>query len=243
MAISPNIVLLEPDKAFGSELIDHLSNAGFDVILTNSCVKAQQALCAQQALAFLSETEFSQQKIIPMLDDLIELRKLPPVVMLLSSNPQFPIEQAFSRGVDAIFTKPFSMASLTDLLKSTTTPYLNSQMSRKSSRIYTDFPISLSKIGSVDESSSIQGTVMNLSQKGAFTEVHRGTPPSVGDIMEFEIRFPDAVTVCGLGRVTWLNLIFGGSQRFGFGLEFDSSSEEIGLIFEAVNRLKTFSRL
>jgi CheY-like chemotaxis protein len=236
--VAPNIVLLEPDKAFGSELADELSNAGFDVVMAGTASSAQQALCAQQALALVLETQFLGGKVVSFLDELISLHKLPSVVILLSDDPSFNASEAFRRGVDAVFIKPFSRTAFLELIKAASKPFLGAQL-RRTTRIDTDFPVSLTKLGTA---STLAGLVMNLSQGGAFVEVHGGSTPAVGDIFEFEITFPDGTPVGGIGRVSWIRLLQSGAQRFGFGLEFDRNSPEIERIFDAVNRLKTFSR-
>jgi hypothetical protein len=172
------------------------------------------------------------------LDDLISLHKIPSVVILLSDDPTFNASEAFRRGVDAVFKKPFSMGALLELIKAASKPYLGVQL-RRATRVDTDFPVSLTKVGAT---STLAGFVMNLSQGGAFVEVHDGSVPAVGDLFEFQITFPGEMAVGGCGRVSWIRLLQSGAQRFGFGLEFDRNSPEIEQIFEAVNRLKTFSR-
>jgi CheY-like chemotaxis protein len=237
-AVSPNVVLLEPDRNAGIELADELTDAGFDVVVTSSASKAEQALCAQQALALVAEVEFPGCQLVSFLDNLLKLRKLPRIVILMTSDSSFHASEAFRRGIDAVFTKPFSKQALKELLKESVRSQVSVQQ-RRISRVNTDFPIALNKAG---EENSLSGSVMNLSQGGAFVEVHQGAVPEVGNVFEFEIVFPDESVVSGLGRVAWVRLLLSQSRRFGFGLEFDLNSPEIGQIFAAVNRLKTTSR-
>ncbi len=236
--VCPNIVLLEPDKTFGSELADELSNAGFDVVVTGSASSAQQALCAQQALALVLETKFPGGKVTSFLDDLITLQKMPSVVILFTDDPDFNASEAFRRGVDAVFKKPFSRSAFLELMKAASKPYLGTRL-RKATRIDTNFHVLLTKQGT---DTTLDGLVMNLSQGGAFVEVHGGSVPEVGDVFEFEITFSDGSVVRSNGKASWVRLLQSGSRRFGFGLEFDQNSPEIEHIFEVVNRLKTFSR-
>lgn len=233
--LAPNVVLFDPNKTLCRDIAFDLENIGFDVITTTNANITHQALCSQNAVALIMNIDALGHRGITLLDNLLNSQKIPPVVILITSNATFNAGEAFLRGVDAVFTSPFSEKALVNLVKDAAQPQLKNHL-RRSTRINTHFNIIVKVLSTAN---NLEGVVMNISQGGAFVEIHKGESPAVNGKITFEISFPDNTIVEGRGTVSWIRLLENGSMRTGFGVQFDHGSPNIEKLFLAVNQLKT----
>ncbi|MBI2606688.1 MAG: response regulator [Deltaproteobacteria bacterium] len=155
---------------------------------------------------------------IELLDRVKKRSHVTPVVILITGYADLTIEEAFDRGADAVFSKPFDRKELLEAIRRALTQRENLWAERPE-MIPVDFEIELEFS---DLNLATTGRALNIGRGGMFVALRAPLPtPGVG--ARFRILFgsdPAFQTLAGEGIVRWARTNAQEGLPIGCGIEF-----------------------
>lgn len=231
------LLILEPDLNMLAFLEKNFANQGFEVFVATHGEQAYDLIIKERIVAMVCSAEISgnPSTAISLIDKLNISNTTPSVICIITEDSNYKISDAFDRGIDAVFVKPFEVKTLVALVKSSITPHLDNEVYRRVSRVSASFSV---EVKNNISNELITGFAENLAQGGLFISVQHGFPPKIGDYVEVKIMLSDANFIKGNGTVTWLRSLQIGTNKVGFGIKFDVDKSETEKIYQLVNTLK-----
>jgi hypothetical protein len=159
--------------------------------------------------------------------------------MFITGFADISLEEAFDRGADAVFSKPFDRAALMEAVIRAIQP-MPEKFQSKRSRVPTDMTVGLSFLG---KTTSVIGKVKNIGRGGFFVET-AGELPLVRQELEFRIEtsIEGIAEITGTGIVRWVREKSEESVSPGCGIEFVNLDKScLKKVVEMINFLKTRS--
>ena len=138
-----------------------------------------------------------------------------PLVMMMSGYSDLTIEEAYNRGADALFGKPFDVFEICAALERALTP--EAQPRRSSPRMAVGVEVKLRFPAPLPPRT---GRLLNISQGGMFVQIPSPHPPT-GSQVSFHVMFSEGpfAPINGDGVVKW-SVIELDESRSGLGIEF-----------------------
>jgi Tfp pilus assembly protein PilZ len=175
---------------------------------------------------------------IELLDKIKDFNPELPTLMFITGFADLTLEEAYNKGADAVFSKPFDRKELlTAIIKATNTKQ-EIWGERKADRVDVDFKIKL-KLPAL--STATQGRVLKIGRGGAFVAIDDKLPV-VGTEVSFKIDFNEGAPpeLAGSGIVRWIRPTTNENKPKGVGIEFlHLSNESRDAIITLIQKLKT----
>lgn len=177
---------------------------------------------------------------VELLDKIKELNPEIPVVIFVTGFSDLPLEDAYDKGADAVFSKPFDRKALMEIVIRVTLSREGKWDNRSSERLSSEFKIELylPELGV-----AIQGKVLNIGRGGMFVSLQNNFPKIKGKV-EFCIAFDHGMPkkIDGCGVVRWVRANGSDAKPSGCGIEFEHLSDQSRKqVIELINSLKTKS--
>lgn len=233
------ILVVDDEPALRKAIIYDLKKKGFNVLDAENGTKAFEIVKNSKIDLVLTDVRMPGGDGVELLDRIKALNPKLPVVMFITGFADISVEEAYNKGVDAVFSKPFDRKALfAAVIKAIAEK--DEQGSRKSNRLDANFDIEMSL---ADLNMTTHGKILNISRSGIFVALN-GNFPSVGSKVNFNIRFHNGSqkNIAGSGLIRWVRAQASDTIPAGCGLEFDYL-DDLGRkqIIELINLLKTKS--
>ena len=212
-----SILIVEDEPDLRKAIVYDFKKLGYNVTDTENGKNAFEIVKKNKVDIVLTDVRMPGGDGIELLDNIKNKNPELPVVMFITGFADISPEDAFDKGVDAIFSKPFNRKELFAAVERAVKEK-EEQWSTRSDRFTSDFDIELEF---EDFNYAVQGRVLNIGRGGVFV-AHDGILPRVGSLTQFNVSFKQGVPrgIIGQGIVRWVRSPSVPNFQSGCGLEF-----------------------
>lgn len=211
---------------------------GFNVLTASNGKEGFDLLTSNKVDLVISDVRMPGGSGIQLLDNVKEKDVFFPVMMLITGFTDMPLDEAYDRGADAVFSKPFDRKALFDAVVGALTP-AEERFSRRDCRVELSVPIGIKCVKSNLHFSS---SILNIGRGGMFITLDKSFPAEL-EAVEFKLEVPahPTVPVEGQGVVRWLRRQETADKLpVGCGIEFNCLGlESMKAFFELIKRHRT----
>lgn len=232
------ILIVDDDAAFRNALVFDFKRRGFQVLHAENGKVAFELIKTQKVDIVLTDVKMPGGDGVDLLDRVKERSPILPVVMFITGFADISLEEAYDKGADAVFTKPFDRKSLMSAVIRAVSDKEEVWGARASERIDVDFKIEL-HFPALNH--AIQGRVLNIGRGGIFVALSEHYP-KVDVKTTFHIRFEHGTPqeISGSGIVRWIRAQHSSDRPAGCGIEFESFNDHCReQLIELINQSKT----
>lgn len=233
---TPTILIVDDEQFLREAIAMDFKRRKFNVLLAANGREAFDIVLKEKVDIVLSDIRMPNGDGLELLDRIKARDANLPVVMFITGFADLTVEDAYARGADAIFPKPFDRKALAAAVDRAITDSAE-RYSRKESRVDSDLGIGI-KFRSTD--GTFRARVKNLGRGGMFVEMEGGFPEAT-DEADFRLDLPSGpnVKVSGVGIVRWVRKLPSGDQPAGCGIEFTGLDREcLVQVIELINDSK-----
>ena len=236
-------ILVVDDEADLREAIAFdLKKQGYPVFTAGNGREAFEIVKNQTISVILSDVRMPGGDGLELLEKVRENFPDGPIVILISGFADISIEEAYHKGAQAVFPKPFDRKALLKRVAQATSPK-GEMWKNREERLHVDFTVSTDLSEDVLLSSAAQAH--NLGRGGMFLALG-GKLPSEGSDVRFSVnlQFPDGTvsSIKGTAIVRWIRRETTESGPRGIGVEFQTLEPQCRkLLVEFINEHKTRS--
>lgn len=232
------VLIVDDEADLRKAIAFDFKRKGFNVFEAENGTQAFQIVCSDQIDIVLTDVRMPNGDGLELLDNIKARDPHLPVVMFITGFADITLDEAYDRGVDAVFAKPFDRKMLLDSVLRALEPIQERWGSRTSERIETNFSITLKF---ADFENAVGGKVLNIGRGGMFVGLSDNFP-AVGSAVTFELHFAQGElrNLNGEGVVRWVRMQQNENRPTGCGVEFqfvDSGSRET--LIEIVSKIKS----
>ncbi len=231
------ILVVDDEPGLRKAVVFDFKRRGYQVQEAENGKEAFEIFKASHFDIVLTDVRMPNGDGIELLDRIKELNPNVPVVMFITGFADMTTEDAYHKGVDAIFPKPFDRKSLFAAVERATLGRDTVWSARAGERAQVDCTIEL-KFG--EFSQACQGHVINIGRGGIYVALKDNIPP-VNTKVSFQITFAKGLPreISGNGVVRWIRTTDAPDAPAGCGLEFeyltDESRKEILALLSGAN--------
>lgn len=232
------VLIVEDEATLRAAVAFDFRTKGFNVLVANNGVDAWAILQKSRVDIILSDIRMPGMGGLELLDKVRERSAEAPVVIFLSGFAEITAEEAFSRGADALFMKPFDRKALMGLVMRKMLTKDEAWAARKNDRFDVDFEANLNF---PELQLAIGGRVLNIGRGGIFVALTEGFP-KVGAKAQFKIQFKSGNVdlIEGMGTVRWVRTRGTETDPAGCGIEFEMLNDTCRReVIELINNLQT----
>lgn len=233
------ILVVDDETILRATIARDFLRKGYKVLEAPDGKEAFRLVEANHIDVVLTDVRMPNGDGVELLERIKAKNRLLPVVMFITGFADISLADAYDKGVDVVFAKPFDRKALAEAVTRVTTP-LDERWSAKRDdhRLNTFFKI---KLQFPELRLETSGSVLNIGRGGMFVALSKETIPSVNSSVAFEIELRGH-SLIGNGLVRWVRTESEQNTPSGCGIEFQFLNENIRRdIIEWVNALKTQS--
>lgn len=211
------LLVVDDEEALRNAIAFDFERKGFNTLKASNGLDAFELVGKQRPDLVITDVRMPGGDGVELLERIKNLNPEIPVVMFITGFSDLSQEEAFDRGADAVFAKPFNRKMLFNAVMRA----LSSQgerWARKFERFDVSFEIQL-KFPSLR--SAIDARVLNVGRGGMFVELKKELP-KVDDTIEFhvELQNGEVTSFSGVGIVRWVRTELSDELPAGCGIEF-----------------------
>jgi CheY-like chemotaxis protein len=202
---------------------------GFNILEAKNGLDAFELFLTKKIDLIITDQKMPDGDGILLLERIKDVSPMLPVVMFSGSELPVDHDEAYDKGADAIFPKPFDRKALLAKVKQAISNRDDNWRVRDTGRVEAKFDL---KMVFPELQSAVTGQVLNIGRGGVFVRME-GPFPNVGSTASFSIKFDrgDVHELQGSGIVRWVRTESADDMPAGCGIEFtslsDSSRQEI----------------
>lgn len=235
----PKILIVDDEPDLRDAIAFDFKRKGFNVFTASCGVDAISILKKESINVVLSDVRMPNGDGLTILDYVKSQNVFLPVVMFITGFADITLEEAFDRGADAVFSKPFDRKVLMETVSRAIQP-MTERFQRKEVRVDVEIPVGLSFGGGV---AMISTKMTNLGRGGMFVVLDKEFP-KIGEPVEFRIEasIKGIFEIVGSGVVRWIREREIEGAPSGCGIEITNLDPTcLSRVVELVNYLKTRS--
>jgi CheY-like chemotaxis protein len=212
----PSILIVDDEADLRDAIAFDFQRKKFRVLTAASGNEAWEILQKESVNVVLSDVKMPNGSGVQLLDRVKERNAFMPVVILISGFAEISLEEAYEKGADAVFAKPFDRKTLFDTVNRSIQP-LNQEIFRRNTRVEVDLSVQLQFL---DSKFSLSSRIANLGRGGFFIPL-ASQFPALGEKVDFrfETGFAPAVLIAGQGEVRWVRKEGRDGLPAGCGIE------------------------
>ena len=216
------LLIVDDDENLRKALIFDFKRNGFNVLDASNGKDAIEIVKQNKIDVIISDIRMSNGDGIELLDNVKTKNVDVPVVLLITGFADISEENAYDKGADAIFSKPFNRKELLQAVLDAITPK-GDLWSRSSERTSEDFEITLQFSELMPKSGD---KVVNIGRGGMFVAI-KNNLPLVGSSAAFNISFQSGPIreITGTGVIRWIRAKKSEHCLTGCGIEFKHLSD------------------
>ena len=238
--ISPKdhtLLVVDDEEDLREILSMSLIRSGFNVLEAGNGKEAFEIIKSKKIDLVISDIQMPKGNGVELLENLRNEHHELPVLLFITGFSDISVEDAYNKGADAIFSKPFNYQALLNAVCSALEPK-ELRWKGRPWRGETTLPIEV-RLTKVESARS--GKVFNIGRGGMFL-AFSGTLPKISEVINFKIHFTEekATFIEGQGIVRWLREEDEGEFLRGFGVEFQNLTDQASCkVIEIINFIKT----
>jgi len=207
----------------------------YKVLLAANGREAFDILCREKVDLVLSDVRMPNGDGIELLDRIKERDPALPVIFI-SGYSDLSLEEAYARGVEAVFPKPFDRKALAAAVETAIQESAH-RLGRRDVRVNSDLTVG---VHLKNGGTPLLGKVTNLGRGGMFLEISEGFPPCAEEL-DFRLNLPlSGAEIRGRGVVRWVRPQAAGEFPAGCGIEFAGLDPQcVAIVLELINESKT----
>ncbi len=230
------LLIVDDEEDLREILVYQFQKDGFNVLEAGNGAEAFEIIKSRKVDVVISDIKMPGGNGVELLDNVRRYNPDVPVVLFITGFAEITVEDAFNKGVEAVFAKPFDRKVLLNTVLQALVPKTECWQPRTWCG---ETPLDIDVISS-ELQVVCKAKVINLSQGGLFISVEDRIP-TVGEKINFKIHFDEGVVLCieGEGVVRWVRTNQGEFPR-GCGVEFVGLAGRAKThMLELINFLKT----
>ncbi|MEK6578575.1 MAG: response regulator [Bdellovibrionota bacterium] len=233
-----NILVVDDDMDLRKAVVFEFKRKGFNVLEAENGLIAFEIVKTTKIDVVLTDVNMPECNGVKLLEMIKAFNPKTPVVMFITGFADITLEEAYDKGVEAVFKKPFDRKSLYAAVLRVTAQLDQKWSMRKSDRIESQFKIEV-RFKTLEGAG--QGRLLNIGRGGFFVALDDKIP-AMESTIEFNFSFTDGPLpgIEGSGIVRWIRPQKEEDRPSGCGVEFGSLSEPCrAQIISLINSLKT----
>lgn len=197
------ILVVDDEPILRLALSADLKRRGFDVLLAENGRDAYEIVRKENVDLILSDVRMPGGDGIELLDRIKDFDTRKPVVFFVTGFSDMSLEEAYHRGAEAVFNKPFDRQVLFDSVLQATSPR-NEAWSKNHNNPGPDQPLEKLEARFSCLESAAERNKLGLARGGMFVESNLPFLPLASHV-RFKISFDDPSTpeLSGVGVVRW----------------------------------------
>ncbi len=217
------VLIVEDEDLLRNAIAFIFKRRRFTILEARNGKEAFDIVTTNQVDVILTDVRMPGGDGIELLDRVKAIHPTLPIVMFITEFSDMSHEEAYNRGADAVFSKPFDQKNLFEAVLKIIGDRESVWNSRKSERLPCEFNFHLQLPGI---GTAIEGRILNIGRGGVFVKLE-GPLPSVGTLVSFDIHFESGTlsSISGTGIVRWIRKDHTPSMPSGFGVEFETLSD------------------
>ena len=233
--MNPTILIVDDEEFLRQAIGFDFEMQNYNVLLAASGREAYEIYLREKVDVILSDVRMPNGDGIELLDRVKAHNPSMPVIFI-SGYSDLTLEEAFSRGVEAVFPKPFDRKALAAAAQAAVQD-AGQRLGRKDPRINSDLSVG---VRLKRDGSALGGRIKNLGRGGMFLELDAGFPPCAEEL-DFRLNLPlTGIEISGTGVVRWVRTEAAGSLPPGCGIEFAGlDPQSVSMVVELINESKT----
>lgn len=226
-----NTVIIVDDEPDISEPLSFLfKTEGYKVLTANNGNEAFKLFCDNNADIIVSDIQMKNGDGLQLLENIKNKSIFTPVVLFITGTNYERVAEAYSKGSEAIFSKPFDF----EVLKSKVTDLIRSYKNNPFQRHHRENVAYSIEIKLQADSSWTPCFLANIGRGGFFVGLEDKFP-LINNVIEYKFRIK-ADVITGKAVVKWVRKTTDSALHTGFGAEFIHSDENEKLkLFSFVN--------
>lgn len=243
MSETSHTILVVDDEADLREYVGSLlTDAGYRVREAGGGNAALEILKKETIDLVVSDVVMPEGDGLALLDRIREFDRESPPVILMSGFARISVAEAYERGAEALFPKPFKPDALLEAVHRALMPKTERWRVKGERLAPSSTKLALNVSVSDLLTAAYSATILNIGRGGMFLAWGLDMP-KIGEEVKFEISFlnePDKKFE-GMGIVRWIRNERDSDNRLpGFGIEFTRLADDQAInILEVLNYLKT----
>jgi CheY-like chemotaxis protein/Tfp pilus assembly protein PilZ len=231
-------VLAVDDEADLLEILAmRFESKGFKVLTASNGVDALKIIKTEKVEIVVSDINMPGGNGIELLDNVKKFDPTIPFILFVSGFENIILAEAFDKGAEAVFSKPFDTNILLEAVLKVTA---NNQEGKRLGQTHRENTMLKMHLKFSDHSQYHSVEIKNLGRGGFFMALPGVLPQQDSEVtFEFQIQGSDS-KVKGQGKVRWIRTSNRTDSPRGCGVEFVSfEANGKAKIFEFINYLKT----
>lgn len=236
---SPTILVVDDEADLREAIAFDFRRKKFHVLTASCGSEAIKIVESEKVDIVVSDVRMPNGDGIELLDKIKARNAFLPVVMFITGFADISIEEAYDKGADAVFAKPFDRKILFEAVMRAIQP-IDRRLQRKASRVDVDLIVGMKFLKS---GFSIETRSKNMGRGGMFVEL-KDRFPELSEETEFQIESESDRTlkINGRGIIRWVRQSPAENLQPGCGVEFlELNPECIRQVIELINFAKTKS--
>jgi CheY-like chemotaxis protein len=235
------ILAVDDDDGLREAIVYDFKKAGFKTLEASDGREAFEILSSNKVDLVVTDVRMPNGDGIELLARIRQKSPDFPIVIFVTGFSQLSLEDAYDKGADAVFAKPFNRKALIEaVIKAAARQDDKWNKRRQHDRAESEL---LVKLNYVDLGQALQSKVLNISRGGIFVSLNHSLP-TVGQKIEFTLIFDQGmpIRIIGRGVVRWIRTEDDPEKPAGFGIEFDFLSDQSRRdVVVLINSIKTKS--
>lgn len=234
------ILVVDDETSLREALVFDFNRRGFTVLEASNGRAAFEQVKKSQIDVVLTDVRMPDGDGVELLENVKALYPELPVVMFITGYADISVQESYSKGAEAIFSKPFDRNALFAAVMRAISSKEKIWSLNRSQRVNTDFNINLYF---QDLNRAMEAKVLNIGFGGFFVAL-KDLFPSIDMGIDFSIQFGRSrvTDITGNGIVRWVRTVSAQNRPSGCGIEFEFLSDRSrSQIVQLVNELKTKS--
>ncbi len=233
------IMVVDDEPDLSEAIAFDLKRKGFQVVTAVSGREAFEMAASNPVDLILSDVRMPNGDGIELLDRIKAKDVRIPVVIFISGFADITLEEAYEKGADAIFSKPFDRKALLAAIERALQP-ADTRYQRSNSRVETDLEVGMKFLESGFQAKC---RAKNIARGGMFVELKEKFPKLERCEFFIDSDFPTKSKISGEGIIRWKReKAQNGAFPPGIGVEFLSFDQgSLKDMIEIINFLKTRS--
>ncbi len=185
----------------------------------------------------ISDVRMPKGDGVGLLENIRKMFTEKPAVFFVTGFADISKEEAYAKGVNGMFGKPYNIDFIVEEVKKSQLP--GEKKWRRSERL------AVSIVGEFQsaQNEKMAGNVLNIGQGGMFMSMTQNFP-KIGDVFGFNLMLDkeNNKSLQGKGIVRWVRDLKENDLEPGIGIEFtELSNESMALVDETIKKSKTKS--
>ncbi|MGZ3651045.1 MAG: response regulator [Bdellovibrionota bacterium] len=231
------ILIVDDEEDLREAIAFDFRRKKYQVLLAASGNEAFKLIEKTQVDVVISDVRMPDGDGISLLERIKTRDPWIPVVMLITGFADISLEEAYDKGADVVFSKPFERNALFGAVSRALFSF-DEKHGRAEGRVEAEISIGLKFLKSGHQ---LQTKTFNIGRGGIFVVLPEGIMPEVGEQAQFLLEYGlHPFDVEGRGLVRWVRRAGQSGLPGGCGMEFEwLTPNSIRHVVELINEVKT----